>query len=293
MGKVLITGATGNVGREVLNALEKVSHQLQIYAGVRDVKEIQGEPLLTNVIPLHFDFTDITSIESALHECEILFLLRPPQLADVEKYFKPIIEICQRHGVKHIIFLSVQGVENSSIIPHFKIEKLIRESKINYTFVRPAYFMQNFTTTLCDDLVNNKAIFLPAGEAEFTLIDVFDVGKVVAKIITEISQHENKSYELTSNERLTFGEMAALLSKGLGTPIKFKSPNLLSFYVKKRAEKTPTMFILVMIMLHYFPRFQEKPSITNTVKEITNDDPISFVQFIQNNKEELTKKRSR
>lgn len=288
MTKVLITGATGNVGIELIKSLQQSDHQLELFAGVRDVEN--GKQILANfkITCIHFDFEDVNTYQAALSDCTILFLVRPPQLADVKKYFFPLIETCKRKGVKHIVFLSVQGVEKSTIIPHHKIEKLITGSKIKYTFLRPAYFMQNFTTTLRHDLVDKKRIYLPAGNAKFTLVDVRDIGAVAAAILKNISPHINKSYELTCKEKLTFTEMAVMLTRGLGTDIQFISPNLFNFFVAKRKEKTPVMLILVLIMLHYFPRFKKEPDITNSIEEILNRPPIAFEQFIRDYKKLLS-----
>lgn len=288
MTKVLITGATGNVGTEVIKSLQNIDHQLDIYAGVRNLNKDRLKLSNYKVNFSLFDFTDVETYKTALDGCEILFLLRPPQISEVEKYFKPIVDTCKKNGVKHIVFLSVQGVEKSKIIPHHKIEKLIVDSKIPYTFLRPAYFMQNFTTTLHKDLVNKKRIYLPAGNAKFTLVDVRDIGAVSATILTNISEHINKLYELTSKVKLTFLEMARILSDILGIEIQYISPNLISFFLTKRKEKIPTMFILVMIMLHYFPRFQKEPETTYWVQKIANRQPTTFEQFINDNKKALT-----
>lgn len=288
MTKVLITGATGNVGKEIIEALGNLKHNLELFAGVRDLKQDSGKWANKKIQFSQFDFTDITTYQTALNDCDILFLLRPPQISDVEKYFKPIIQTCIEKEVKHIVFLSVQGVEKSKIIPHHKIEKLIVESKIAYTFLRPAYFMQNFTTTLHNDLVNKKRVYLPAGNAKITLVDVRDIGAVAAAILTNISEHINKSYELTCKEKLTFSEMARILSDILGTEIQYRSPNLISFFLTKRNEKTPTGLILVMIMLHYFPRFQKEPEITNWIDKITHRQPTTFEQFVNDNRKGLT-----
>jgi uncharacterized protein YbjT (DUF2867 family) len=287
MTKVLVTGATGNVGMEVIKSLQNIDHQLDLYAGVRDLVADQLRLSNYKIKFSPFDFIDFKISQSALDGCDVLFLLRPPQISEVEKYFKPIIDACKDKDVKHIIFLSVQGVEKSKIIPHHKIEKLIVNSKIPYTFLRPAYFMQNFTTTLHKDLVNKQRIYLPAGHAKFTLIDVRDIGAVTASILTNLSQHINQSYELTCKEKLTFLEMARTLSSKLGIDIQFESPSLIRFFLTKRKEKVPTMFILVMIMLHYFPRFQKEPAITNWVEKITHQQPTTFEQFIADNKKAL------
>jgi uncharacterized protein YbjT (DUF2867 family) len=288
MTKILITGATGNVGTAVIQAVQKMKYQVHICAGVRNIETANAQFAHFKTHFVKFDFMDLTTYETALSGCQILFLLRPPQIADVDKYFKPLMGACQKMGVQHIIFLSVQGVENSSIIPHHKIEKLIVESKISYTFLRPAYFMQNFTTTLHHDLIEKKQVFLPAGEAKFTLIDVRDIGEVTARILADLTPHINKSYELTSEKALSFAEMTDIINSRLGTKITYKSPNLIHFFLTKKREHISTGFILVLIMLHYLPRFQSTPKITDWVEKITHQKPTTFEKFVDDNRQLLT-----
>jgi uncharacterized protein YbjT (DUF2867 family) len=284
MKNVLITGATGNVGIEVIKSLQKINHSLDVTAGVRDL-EIDSQKLVDYKVKIiKFDFTDVSTYKPALENCEILFLLRPPQISDTEKYFKPLMQVIAQTNIKHIVFLSVQGVEKSSIIPHHKIEKMIVDSKIPYTFLRPAYFMQNFSTTLHKDLSEKKLIFLPAEKAKFTIVDVRDIGNVAAKVLTDNTKHINKIYELTNKEKMSFGEMAQKLSEGLGIKITFDSPNLIRFWWQKRKEKVPFGFILVLMMLHYLPRFQTEPKITDCIEQITGNASKTFEQFISENK---------
>ncbi|AFM11489.1 NmrA family NAD(P)-binding protein [Turneriella parva] len=284
MAKVLITGATGNVGLEVLKALSGIKHELQIIAGVRDQQTGATQLPGHNIQIARFDFENVNSFGSALQGCDILFLLRPPQISDVKTYFKPLIRECKAAGVKHIVFLSVQGVEKSRIIPHHKIEKLIVESQIAHTFLRPAYFMQNFTTTLRDDIVKKRRVYLPAGDAKFTLIDVADIGRVAAAILANSTAHINKAYDLTNDEKLNFREMTDILSRQLERTIHFESPNPFAFYCSKRKERVPRMLILVMIMLHYLPRFQKEPETTRWVETISGRRARSFAEFITQNK---------
>ena len=122
MTKVFITGATGNVGTEVIKSLQKIHHRLDIYAGVRNANEDRIKLSNHKVKFSKFDFTDLNTYNTALDGCDILFLLRPPQISEVEKYFKPLIDTCKEKSVKHIVFLSVQGVEKSKIIPNHKIK---------------------------------------------------------------------------------------------------------------------------------------------------------------------------
>ncbi|MDQ3141792.1 MAG: NmrA family NAD(P)-binding protein [Bacteroidota bacterium] len=288
MKKILITGATGNVGMAVIKSLNNLSHSYQIITGVKDLDRDKEKLAPYKVEVIYFDFTDISSYEIALKSCTILFLLRPPNIAQVTKYYKPLIEKTKEIGIKHIVFLSVQGVEKNTIIPHHKIETLIVQSNIAYTFLRPAYFMQNFIGSLHYDLVVHKKIFLPAGRAKFTLVDVHDIGNVAAVILINTTKYLNKTVELTSNEKLSFKEMAIKLSSGLGILITYESPNLFKFYLTKRKENLPFMLIMVMIMLHFLPRFSKEPKITEEVKNIVGNEPITFSQFIEHNKTILT-----
>ncbi|CAN5332281.1 SDR family oxidoreductase [soil metagenome] len=287
MKKILITGATGNVGLEVVKSLASLYHNYEVYAGVRNVQKEKQIMERFKVKLTPFDFTDSKTFPSALIDIDILFLLRPPQISDAQKCFKPLVDSALKSCVGHIVFLSVQGVQNSRIIPHHKIEKLIVASKISYTFLRPAYFMQNFTTTLLSDLKSKNRIYLPAGSAKFTLVDVADIGEVAAKILTEPNNHKDRCYELTCKEKLTFAEMALKLSKGLGKMVKYESPNLVSFFITKRRQGMPPMLILVMIMLHYFPRFQKEPDTTDCVETILKKQPKSFDRFIFENRTQL------
>ena len=288
MKKILITGATGNVGEQVIKFLVLKQGNFEILAGVRDLGDGHRFPNFPDVKPVRFDFGKKALVDEALAKVDILFLLRPPQLINIKSYFEPLIQSAVKYKVRHIVFLSVQGAEKNSFIPHHKIEKLILDSKLNYTFLRPAYFMQNFTTTLKTDLIEHNRIYLPAGGAVFTLIDLEDVGKVAAEVLSHTQGHQNKAYTLTANQKLNFKQMADSLSRHLNRSITYKSPNPLVFLWKMKQRGHSVKFILVLIMLHYLPRFKSAPNISKSVKTITGFEPNSFSTFIQKNKKLLS-----
>lgn len=288
--KILISGATGNVGLEVIKALAALDHQHDIYAGLRDLQKREAALDSFPVVKqMEFDFDKIDRFQTYLNGIDVLFLLRPPHISDVKKHFQPLIDAAKVEGVQHIVFLSVQGAETSVIIPHHKIEKLIVQSGIGYTFLRPAYFMQNFSTTLLKDITTKNRVFLPAGKAKFNLIDVKDVGKVAAKILIEPDEYKNQVYELTNAEQLDFESMCTILSKGIGRKIQFVSPNLISFFLQKRKESVPLPFIFVMVMLHYLPRFQKTLPTTDWVEKLLGRLPNTFNEFVERERSLWTK----
>ena len=286
MRKILITGATGTVGLETIKAFRQLELKGNLVASVRkiarDVNKLAGHDL--NFVK--FDFADPSTYETALSGCDTLFLLRPTQLANIKKYFKPFIERAGAANVKHIVFLSVQGAPGNRFTPHHKIEKLIVKSGIPYTFLRPAYFMQNFTTTLREDLTARRQIYLPADNAKFTLIDVRNIGAVAARVLAYPDKHLNQAYDLTSDEPLNFIQMADKLSQGLGHRINYESPTLWEFFQTKKREHSG--YIFVMALLHYLPRFQKTLPPGPWVKRITGEAPITFEKFVHDYADELT-----
>ncbi len=276
---ILLTGASGNVGSAILKHFSPNAY-MQMLLASRKTSGLQANER-------YFDLEKIESFAASLPGIDVLFLLRPPHLAEVPKYFTPLTEACKNFGVKHIIFLSVQGAEKVSFIPHAKIEKLIVESGIAYTFIRPSYFMQNLTTTLKDDIIQQNRIFLPADKTPFLWIDVDDIGLAIAKVLQDPDTHINKAYTITGSELIDFQTAAKMLSDALGRKLDFISPNLLRFFIQKRKENTPIGYILVMILLHYLPRFQPLPEVSKDFQKLTGKQPNTLNQFIKTHKNEL------
>ena len=289
MKRILVTGGTGNIGFEVIRYLMKSDSDCEIVAAVRSVekakKKLQDDPSLS-LIP--FDFENTDSFKTAFTGIDILFLLRPPHISEVEKYFRPLLNSAKEHGIDQVVFLSVQGAEKSKVIPHNKIERLIEELEFNYIFVRPSYFMQNLTTTLLPEILNERSITLPSGSAKFNWIDIRNIGEATAKLILDFKDYQNKSFEITGSENENFTEVARLITEITGEKIRFQSMNPIRFYFKKRKEGMESGFAMVMTLLHFLPRFQNEPFISYNYHLLTGKHPTTLRDFIQRETEKLT-----
>jgi uncharacterized protein YbjT (DUF2867 family) len=282
MKRILITGATGNVGQEVIRFLYQQPAIGQVVAGVRNIadakRRFSGYEKLDFVA---FDFENPASFDDAFRSIDAVFLLRPPHISDIDRYFKPLVEAMVKHRIRELVFLSVQGVEKSSVIPHNKIEKLISGSGIPYFFLRPSYFMQNLTTTLLPDIQHKRKIILPAGKAKFNWIDIENIGEVVAIVLENFGQYQNRALELTGYENLNFYEVVELINARINSPIQFSNTNPFRFYHIKKSENMPKGMILVMIMLHFLPRFQKEPQISGLYEQLTGRKPTQLDEFIR------------
>ncbi|MFN6945997.1 MAG: NmrA family NAD(P)-binding protein [Cytophagaceae bacterium] len=274
---ILLTGAGGNVCNAVLK------HLPQYIIEKSYTTTIDPQRATDNIRVLDLENTETFTL--ALRGIKTVFLLRPPHISDVKKYFAPFINTCKIEGVSHIVFLSVQGAEKIRFIPHAKIESIIQKSKIPYTFIRPSYFMQNLSTTLKNDIKEKQRIFLPAGKTPFLWIDVMDIGKVISVVLSNPEKFVNTALTLTGSDLLNFDEVAELLSKSIKKNINYINPGLLRFFMHKKREGCPSGYILVLIMLHFFARFQALPEITSTVKEVTGSEPNDVKTFIEQHKD--------
>lgn len=277
---ILVTGASGNVGRAVLAALAEPAGDDQVIAALRDPGNPPPGPEFAGRSLRALDFADATGYTAALQGVDVLFLLRPPQLADVPRYFAPLLRAARSQGIEKIVFLSVQGAPRSRLIPHHQIEKLIAEQGFDHVFLRPAYFMQNLISPLGDEIRNEGSITLPSGRAVFNWIDVADIGRVAAKVLTDFAAFRNQSFDLTGPENLNFGQVADLLSEIIETPIVYRSVNPLSFYRRQRRLGMEPGYARVITLLHFLPRLQSPPEITQSVASITEQMPSTLRQFI-------------
>ncbi len=290
MKKILITGATGNIGKEVIQHIFSLDTKNQIVAGVRDVdkarKTLGNFPQLEFVV---FDFENPGSFGPALEGIHTVFLLRPPHISNVDKYFKPLVKKMKEKQIPRVVFLSVQGAEKSRVIPHNKIEKLIRDLDFDYIFLRPSYFMQNLTTTLFPDIKQKRKIILPAGKAVFNWIDGQNIGETISLLLENFKEYSRQVIEVTGYENKNFYSVVNLINQYVTSKIKYLNMNPIKFYRFKRKEQVPKGLILVMIMLHFLPRFQKKPGISNFYEKLTGKKPTSLKDFIKREREKFEK----
>jgi len=288
MSRILITGATGNIGIEVIRYLFESNTSNKIIAAVRDIdkaKSIFKDYDRLNFV--YFDFENPDSFKAATQHIDRVFLLRPPQISDIEKYFRPLILILKEQQIQEIIFLSVQGAEKSKVIPHNKIERLIKEFNLDYVFLRPSYFMQNLTTTLLGDIKFKRQIILPAGKAKFNWIDIENIGESCAIILNRFYEFKNQEIEITGNENKNFSEVVDLINKSITRPIHFENVNPLSFYKIKKKDGMLKGMIIVIILLHFLPRFQKEPKISDFYEKLTGKKPTRLIDFIRREKDKF------
>ncbi|PIG94960.1 SDR family oxidoreductase [Gloeocapsopsis sp. IPPAS B-1203] len=278
--KILVTGATGNVGREVVRLLYHEGYHIK--AAVRNLKNVD-DTLTSQVEYVIFDFQQHNTLSPALQGVSKLFLVRPPAIAQVKRYINPAIDAAIVAGVQHIVFLSLLGAEDNLIVPHAKIESYIKSVGVSYTFLRASFFMQNLSTTHQEDIKHNE-IFIPAGKGKTSFVDVRDIAAVAVKALTE-SGHDNQAYALTGDEALDYYQVAELFTKVLGKSVIYTNPSILQFFIRMSQRGLTFPFIAVMIAIYTTARLGLAATVTKDVEQILHRKPIRMQQFIADYRE--------
>jgi uncharacterized protein YbjT (DUF2867 family) len=280
MGKrMLITGATGTVGRETLAALAMRSGADGVVAGLH-----ADAPLPDGASEsVRLDFTRPETFAPALNGVDRLLLVRPPQLADVGRYFAPFISACAAGGRPHIVFLSLQGADTNAITPHAKIEALIREAGLPHSFLRPSFFMQNLTAAHLEDIRDRDEIDIPAGSGKTAFIDARDIGEVAALALLQPDSVE-AAPELTGAEALSYVEVADILSEVLGRPIRYRRSTLTGFVARRVARGDALDYAAVMGAIYTVARLGKAGRLTDTTARILGKPPRSFRAFAEDHR---------
>lgn len=276
MRTILVTGATGTVGRHVVTSLAE--EDVAVRTGVRDVARAH-ERFGEGVECVEFDFERPETWGRVFEGVDALFLVRPPAMARVQRHLTPAVDAAARMGVEHIVFLSVLGAERNPLLPHRRIETHLRDADVSYTFLRASFFMQNFADVHRDAIVERDELFVPAGDGKTSFIDARDVGTVAALALAEPG-HENRSYDLTGPAALDYHAVAAVFSDVLDRPITYANPSILSFVRRLRTEGQPFGFVLVMVGIYTTARLGFAGRVSTDVRSLLGREPIPLARFV-------------
>lgn len=273
---ILVTGASGNVGCEVVKLLSQGGFAAR--AADRRVGR-QCEQLTHGVETIAFDFSKPETFGPAFAGVERMFLMRPPAISDVRRCIFPAIDAAKQAGVKHIVFLSLIGVEKNRVVPHYKIEQHILASGLDYTFLRASFFMQNLNTTHRREIQERNEIFVPAGQGKTSFIDVRDIAAVAALALTQ-EGHARRAYDLTGGEALDYDQVARLFSLALGRTITYRRPSLLQFLRRQRENGVRSSLALVMAAIYTTARLGLAARLTEDTRRLLGRAPITFKDYI-------------
>lgn len=281
MGKIMITGALGNVGGYVAKyAIQNSQEVIAADINLDALRQKYGDTADCR----YFDFTDSKTFDAVLKDVDRVFIMRPPHLGKPED-LKPFIEALKaKGGIKLVSFLSLIGVENNPVPPHHKIEKYIETAGLPFCHIRPSFFMQNISGIHAFEIKHFDRIVVPVKNALTSVIDAEDIGEITAKVLSEPDKHQNRGYSITGPEAIDYFEAAQILSEELGRKITYINPKpslAKNYWINIRG--LDKEYSTVMGWLYMMTRMGTAKKVTSTFEEVLGKKPQSFRAFVKKN----------
>ncbi len=218
MGSILVLGATGTVGGYVLRSL--ADRGIQVIGASRDPQS--GAKRAGTVVPfVEFDYDRPSTFATALANISRVFMAVRPGDEHADVTGLPFVKGMSRQKVEQVVLLSAMGAELRDDFALRKIELAIEASGMKFTFLRPNWFMQVFSSgSLLKGIKANGMIALPAGQAKISYIDARDVADVAVESLTD-PLHQGKGHTLTGPQALGHDDIAATLARVTGRSIRY------------------------------------------------------------------------
>ncbi|MBD9434793.1 NmrA/HSCARG family protein [Pseudoxanthomonas sp. PXM03] len=227
---ILVTGATGTVGRHV------VKHLSQRGAKVRAlVRNPAGATFPAGVEVVQGDLLDVDALRQAFQGVSTLFLLNAV-VADEFTQALITLNVAREAGVKRVVYLSVIHSDRYVNVPHFAgkfgVERMLEQMGFNATILRPGYFMDN-DLTIKDVVLGHGVYPMPIGSKGLAMIDARDIGEIAAIELLSRNQAPDGSaltrINLVGPDTLTGADVAGIWSTTLGRDIAYGGDDTAGF----------------------------------------------------------------
>lgn len=276
---ILVTGATGTVGGEVVKQLSSTGQKVR--ASVRSTTRATYDKL-KDVELVEMDYNKPETLVTAFKGADKLFLLTPVSPKTTELTAN-LVKEAKKNGIKHIVKQSVRGADSELDVAilrlHRQAEKMIEESGIPFTFLRPNDFMQNFINFYSPTIKSNNALYLPAEDAKVSFVDVRDIAAIAVKTLTDDGKHIGKAYTIAGPEALSYSQAAEILSNVTGKKISYVNVSEEDTRVGMKAMGWDDW--LINAALQFFDLYKKgyASKVSTDVEEVLGRRPISFSQF--------------
>lgn len=240
---ILVTGATGGLGKATIEHLIHLVDPVEIKALVRD--KSKGKELADLGVTLSIgDYLDYDSLVKAFQGVDTLVLISAPTFTDREAQHRNAINAAVAAKVKHVIFTGIQRKENSGwVVPmvtesDLDAEKALKESGLAYSIVLNNIYSDVFAFLIGGDPAQTSVIEIPAGDGKISFTTRKDFGRGLA-ILAVQDWHYDKTYTFTNSESLSFKEIAGIISELSGKPVTYNNIDRAAYVSKLAATGLP------------------------------------------------------
>jgi uncharacterized protein YbjT (DUF2867 family) len=281
---ILVTGATGTVGRHLVPELAAAGAPTRaLVRGAQAVASFRELGVETAVAA----FEDPDSLRKALSGVERLYMLSPPGAGSMVKLQLHVLDAARASGVRHIVKQSSIAADEPSevsiVAAHRRIEEAIERSGIAWTHLRPNWFMQNElgqAATIASD-----GVFYAPDITQVSMIDARDVSAVAAHVLTT-DGHESKAYVLTGPEALSYADLAAAYSRLLGREVGWQEVSFVQ--ARESMAESGLSDELAVGFAEILRRYRDggvTRRVSHAVRELLGRTPRTFEEFLRDHRD--------
>jgi uncharacterized protein YbjT (DUF2867 family) len=279
MRTILVTGATGTIGRAVIKILSQ-HDDVAIRAATRHPGQLRADAGTGQLIPIAFDW-DAPDGAGDIAAAAGTMLVLPPAAHHPLPATTRLLDSAVASGVQHIVFLSTLGAD---FVPGFAFgrwalagEQAVAAAGLPYTVLRPNSYMTNFLTMSRPG--RDGALRLPWSDGACSFVDPRDVAAAAAQVLLEPHGHDGETYELTGPEALNVHAVAAVLRATTGTDIHYVDTPLATFRDALSKSGMPQPMVTAFLELHSVMASSKRAPVTGHVRQVTGRPPRSFTGF--------------
>ncbi|MFG6687838.1 SDR family oxidoreductase [Mariniflexile sp. HNIBRBA6329] len=218
--KIGITGATGQLGRLVVNELKKRGYNNHLVALVRSTEKAEDLEIETR----EFDYDNQKSLEKGLQGIDRLVFISANEIGQRVRQHKNVIEAAKKSNVNWIVYTSLLKADTSSVNlagEHLATEQELKASNIDYTILRNGWYTENYTASI-PSAIKNGAFIGSAGNGKISSAARLDYAEALAVVITN-EQNKGQTFELAGDNSYTLTDLAKEISKQTGKDIPYNN----------------------------------------------------------------------
>lgn len=276
--RILVTGATGKVGRELVRRLLDTAVDVRAATRRPDrARELLGPDV--EVVELDYDRTE--TYDEAVQWADRVFLVPPPFDPEGDERLVPFLDWAVSSGSDHLVLLSAAGISDLDHVALRRIERRIERIGVPYTFLRPNIFMQNFAAGFVARRIRESGAFqLTGGAGKVSFVDSRDVAAAAAAVLTG-DDHVDRCYTLTGPEALDHAQVAEILATAAGRPVRYEPVDEERMREILREEGWHEAHAGVFLDLLASIRNQERAAISPDLPFLLRRDPTPMRQFAE------------
>ncbi len=279
MKTVLVTGVRGKTGREIAATLAR-QEGVTVRGGGRSASELN----LPHVSPVRFDWDDRASWPSVLDGVRAIYLVKP-KTSDPAETVASFLRLA-RDAERVVLLSEIEGGNQDAATDERRVERVIEATPVDWTILRPNWFMQNFATPsfFLEAVRDAGELVVPTAGQPVSFVDTRDIADVAVAALLD-SGHARQAYTLTGPQAITFAEAVGQIGRAAGHGVRHVDPPLADYLAAAAAKGTTPATLGYLSRIYDHIQKGQTAVISPHVAQVTGHPPRAFSAFVEANKQ--------